>query len=210
MIQRDEQASLARFRELHDVLQPISIEKERAGLNITEKEKEYVEWEFRKRRGDDVPNTIPQGLKGSRESMKYFPTPGIAMGFVSDPGAKALLGRWHREYGKYSGYTHGGFLKGLPAMISDMGLTNKEREKVIEAEHLSAIMVSYLAIASACSEPAHAKLERSNGASRPDVGPDRVELLADLASLWDSLRKSALLGRILWEIRIRNLGTLLG
>jgi hypothetical protein len=209
LLEREERSGLERFKGFYDEAFADEIENERVGLGITQDEQEYVEWEFYKSPGEKMPAERRDAFKEAKESMMRFPTPGRAAAFVAEPSTKALLKRWHREYGQYSGYSHAGFHKMLVAMLPNpkLGLTDSQREQILNTGYLPAVMASYLSTATACAEAANRPLTRKDGSPRPMAGsPPGAEILVDLASLWDTLQKSSLLGQVLWELRVKHLG----
>lgn len=63
-------------------------------------------------------------------------------------------------------------------------------------------MVSYLAVASACAEAALRELPRAGGEHAAIADPD---LYVKLDELWAAMRRAGLLGKALWELRVKHI-----
>ena len=117
------------------------------------------------------------------------------------------LVRLYREYGYLCGYSHAGFAKLLPGYIEgQMRLTASEKQKVVDTEYAQSIMFSYLGMGIACAEAATRELVRGRaGSSGPPRRVADADLLVELSDLWGALQRSSLLGRALYEMRLRHI-----
>ena len=122
---------------------------------------------------------------------------------VSDATLKDGLGRWYREYRYFSGYSHAGFPKLMARYYeASKKYTSSQKEEAREKEYDQAVWVSYLAAATVCAEAGLRELPRLGGA------PARVadlEVQVKLDELWALMRRTALLGKALWELRVRHI-----
>ena len=199
----EERSGLDLHKDFLEGYAPESIERVRVEIGITEAEKKFIELNYRK---DPEAKATPE-LKNAAKTIGYFPTPSRVIQEVSDEHVKDMLLRWQREYGYFSGYSHTMFRKLLPAyMARSFKLTTSQKEKMFDTEYVLAIMVSYLAIASACAMAASKDLARAGGGSQAVNG---IELLVTVAELWERLRKDALLGQALWNAGARHFGPLI-
>lgn len=193
----DERSGLELHRDFLTGYAVESIERERIAIEVTEAEKEFVKLKYRK----DPEAKATRELKEAAKTIDYFPMPRAVIEEVSDERVKGIILRWQREYGYFSGYSHTMFRKLLPAYIAHTSkLTTSQKEKVFETEYAPAIMVSFLAVASACAIAASKELARAGGGPQAVGG---VDLLVRLAELWERLRKDALLGQALWKSGVR-------
>jgi hypothetical protein len=93
LLERDEHSGLKRYERFYEKAFSDEIESERTGLGITAIEQEYVEWEYRKRPGESVPDEF----KEARKSMGRFPTPGrAAASWQVDRAPQERLGHLRR------------------------------------------------------------------------------------------------------------------
>ncbi|QIN77526.1 hypothetical protein GBA65_02295 [Rubrobacter marinus] len=196
----DERSGLTRY---DDFLKEHAdgLENERKGLGISDEEKEFVEWRYR-----NPPGTPrPPHLKAASKTIANFPMPAEVIDEVSDPQLKDALRRWQREYGYFSGYSHSGFRKLMPGfMEGNMRLTTSEKEKVVETEYAQSIMISYLATGIACTEAATRALPRGPSGGAPASKVADADLLVKVSDLWDLLDRTSLVGRALYEMRMRH------
>ncbi|MGI8909529.1 MAG: DUF5677 domain-containing protein [Rubrobacteraceae bacterium] len=198
LLDKDERSNLERHKEFIERHAHDSIENERKEIGITEEEREFVKF---KHYNKGIPT--PLHLKPAAKTMEHFPTPAKVIDKVKEAQLADVLRRWHREYSYFSGYSHAGFHKLMPKFIeSSKKLTTSQREKVIETEYDPALFVSYLAIASACTEASVKYLPCVDGSVARVAD---VELLVKLDELWAVMRRSALLGKALWELRVRHI-----
>jgi len=63
LLERDEHSGLKRYEGFYEKAFSDEIESERTGLGITAIEQEYVEWEYRKRPGESVPDEFKEARK---------------------------------------------------------------------------------------------------------------------------------------------------
>ncbi len=198
LLDKDERGALPRFKEFLDKHAPDSIERERLQLGITKDEQDFVEFRYR-----NPGAKTPAHLKAAAKTMDRFPMPGKVIEEVSDATLKDGLRRWQREYGYFSGYSHSGFRKLMPCHIeASKRFTTSQKEEAVEKEYYQAVMFSYLTAASACAEAGLRVLPRDGS------GPARVadlDLYLKLDDLWAVMRRAALLGKALWELRVRHI-----
>lgn len=198
LLDEEERGALPRVREFYEGPAREHMERERLELGVTEGERELVELRYR-----DPGAKVPDRLKGSAGILQRFPTPWKVVGKVSDGSLKDGLGRWYREYGYFSGYSHAGFPKLMARYFAaSKSYTSSQKEEAMEKEYAQAVMVSYLAAASACAEAGLRELPRLGGA------PARVadlEVHVKLEEIWDVMRRAALLGKALWGLRVRHI-----
>ncbi|MDP9478439.1 MAG: hypothetical protein M3R38_22620 [Actinomycetota bacterium] len=198
LLDEEERAGLPRFREFFSGYAPEHVEKERLQLGVTEGERELAELRYR-----DPGAKVPSHLKDSAGILRRFPTPWRVIERVSDATLKDGLGRWYREYGYFSGYSHAGFPKLMARYYeASKRYTSSQKEEAVEKEYDQALWASYLAAATACAEAGLRELPRFGGA------PARVadlEIFLKLDGLWDVMRRAALLGKALWELRVRHI-----
>ena len=198
LLDKAERSNLERHKEFLEEHAYDSIENERKEIGITEEEREFVKF---KHYNKGV--STPPHLKSAAKTMEHFPTPAKVIDKIKERQLANALRRWHREYSYFSGYSHAGFHKLMPRFIeSSRKLTTSQREKVIETEFDPALFISYLAIASVCAEACVKDLPCVDGSV---VRVADVELLVKLDELWAVMRRSALLGKTFWELRVRHI-----
>lgn len=195
----DERSGLQRYQ---DALKERAetLEKERKLFGISDEEKEVVEWRYR-----NLPDTAtPPHLRAASKTITNFPMPKDVIREVSDPQLGDALGRWQREYGYFSGYSHSGFFKLMPGMMGNTELTTSEKEKVVQTEYHQSIWISYLATGIASTEAATRALPRGRGGAAPARMVAEADLLVKISDLWDLLERTSLIGRAFYEMRARH------
>ncbi len=198
LLDGEERGALPRFREFFSGYAPEHMERERLQLGITEGERDLVEFRYRNPGAE-----YPAHLKASSGILRRFPTPWKVIGKVSDATLKDGLGRWYREYGYFSGYGHAGFPKLMARYYeASKKYTSSQKEEAVEKEYDQALWASYLAAASGCAEAGLRELPRVGGAPARVADP---EVHVKLEELWAVMRRAALLGKALWELRVRHL-----
>lgn len=198
LLDAEERGALPRCREFLDGRAKEHMEKERRLLGVTENELKLVELKYR-----DPRAKIPAHLKESDGILKWFPTPMGVIREISDPTLVDGLGRWYREYAYFSGYIHAAFPKLMPSYYeSSNKYTTPQKREASEKEYDQAGWVSYLAAASACAEAGLRKLPRAAGDPARVASPDTY---LKLEELWAVMRRTALLGKALWELRVRHI-----
>lgn len=198
LLDKDERGGLPRFAAFLNKDAIASIEKERSELGVTANERDLVEFRYR-----NPGAAAPPHLSASSKAIERFPTPGKIVEEVSEATLKDALRRWQREYGYFSGYSHAGFRKLMPRHIASSGeLTTTQKEEAVEKEYDQALMVSYLAAASAAAEAGLRRLPRDGNAPSAVA---TVDTYAKLEGFWQTLQKMALLGRTMWELRVRHI-----
>jgi lambda repressor-like predicted transcriptional regulator len=207
LIDAHERNGLPRYEDSLDQRSE-DLDRKRRSLGITDEEEECVEWSFENPPwlSQKRPKT-PKHLLDAEKSIATFPTPGGTIKKVTSDSLKEALVRLYREYSYLCGYSHSGFSKLLPGyMEGHMSLTTSEKQKVVETEYNQSIMLSYLGAGIACAEAATRKLPRdpagTSGPPRPVVD---ANLLVKLSDLWGVLQSSSLLGRALYEMRLRHI-----
>lgn len=205
LLDADERSGLARHKKFFDQ-QANSLDNERKELGITDEEKKVVEIRYRDVPGCPRTKITDPALKAAEGTIADFPTPMTVIRQVADRQLKLALGRWYREYGHFSGYSHSGFYKLMPGFIEgNMKLTSSQKEKVIDTEYAQSIMVSYLAIGMACVEAATRNLPRGPAGSSGAARVADFDLLVKLSDLWELLEWCSLVGRALYEMRARHI-----
>ena len=101
------------------------------------------------------------------------------------------------------GYSHAGFPKLMVRYFeASKKYTTSQKEEAIEKEYFQAVIVSYLAVASACAEASLGEIPRAGGGAAAIANPD---LYVKLDDLWAVMRRAALLGKALWELRVKHI-----
>lgn len=198
LLDKEERGALPRFKEFLDGYASEHIEKERLQLGVTAGERDLIEFVYH-----NPGVTVPSHLTPFSDIMARFPTPAGVIKKVSDAALSDGLRRWYHEYGYFSGYSHAGFPKLMVRYFeASKKYTTSQKEEAIEKEYFQAVMVSYLAVASACAEAALRELPRAKGSPSAIAGPDFYVKIDDL---WAVMRRAALLGNALWELRVRHI-----
>jgi hypothetical protein len=204
LIEAYERNALERYAEYLD-LQSEALERERPWLSVSEEEEQFLEWRF------DNPPGLPKSelsahLRAARETIgRSFPTPAAVLWEISDADLKRAMIRLYREYGYLCAYAHSGFRK-LMAGYAEVhsSLTPEQQQKVVDTEYAQSILLSYLAAGFSCAEAATRELARGREGTSGNRAVAGAELLAELATLWDELRETSLLGKALYEMRTRR------
>lgn len=197
LLDKEERGALPRAREFYSGLASEYMERERLQLGVTEGERELVEFLYWNPGADP-----PAHLTAATAILQRFPTPPKVIGKVSEATLKDGLRRWYREYGYFSGYSHAGFPKLMARYYqASKKYTSSQKEEAVEKEYDQAIWVSYLAAATVCAEAGLRELPRRGGA--PARGAS-LEVQVKLDDLWVVMRRAALLGKALWELRVRH------
>lgn len=207
LIEAHERHGLPRFADYLD-RQSDSLYQERQWLGISDEEEEFVEWNFENPPWlSEKRPKVPKHLQAAEKGIATFPTPGGTIKKVSDERLKQALVRLYREYGYLCGYSHSGFAKLLPGYIEGrVKLTESQKQKVIETEFFRSLEFSYLSAGLACVEAAMRDLPRGrSGSSGPSSQVVDAELIVKLSELWDVLQRISLLGRSLYEMRVRHI-----
>jgi hypothetical protein len=198
LLDKEERGALPAAREFLYGYAQEHMERERLQLGVTEGERELVELRYW-----NPGAKVPAHLKASSGILQRFPTPGGVMREVSDATLKDGLGRWYREYGYFSGYSHAGFPKLMARYYEASNkYTSSQKKEAVEKEYDQAVWVSYLAAAISCAEAGLRELPRHGGA------PARVasmEVQVKLDELWAVMRRATLLGKALWGLRVRHI-----
>lgn len=198
LLEKDERADLDRFRVFRDHYGPQHMKREREQLGITDQERDLVEFCYH-----NPGVAYPANLKPYAPIMSKFPTPGKILKKVTEPTLAACLRRWYHEYRYFSGYSHAGLPKLMPRYFGTSKLyTSSQKEEAIEKEYDQAVLISYLAVASACAEAGRRMLPRAGAPGAP-VGDLEVHLKLD--DLWTEMRRMALLGKALWDLRVQHI-----
>ncbi len=87
-------------------------------------------------------------------------------------------------------------------IASTGGFTTTQKEEVVEKKYDPTVMVSYLAAASASAEAGLRRLPRVGGVL---AWVADVDAYAKLEDFWEMMRHTSLLGKALWELRVRHI-----
>ena len=205
LVEAHERYALSRYEE-HLNKRSDDLHEERLSYGITDKEEEFVEWNFANPPwlSEKRPKT-PEHLRDAEKAIATFPGPGGTIKKLSDARLKEALIRLYREYAYLCGFAHSGFDKLLPGyMGAHLGLTPEQKQEVVDKEYAQSLLFSYLAAGFACAEAATRELPRGRDGAAGAQAVAGAELLAVLTGLWDELRETSLLGRTLYEMRVRR------
>ena len=181
LLQKHECEKLPRFKKSLNEIEPM-FDKLQKSYGISSDEKKAIEFKFCN------PNkSLPSSL--------HFPTAGRAKDLIKNTSIKDCLERWYQEYQYLSGYSHGHMVKPLGLSIlesRELNISEEEKQKYYENELEPSLTVSYVSSASVCAE------------SCPLLDYN-IEVIEALTNLWNELTELSLLGKLFWNIRIRNL-----
>jgi len=192
LLERVERQGLPRFQGFFP--QAYSrVEGVRQRLGIADNVRDAVEYRFFN--PDDPPGGPPKNVAGVK-LPKQFPTPKGVLRKVSAP-RKDYLQRWYIEYRFFCDFTHCGMGKLELTHLFDHSsrFSTADKEEFYAKEVQSAAAVSYVAIASACTELTGV------------LGSASVERLMRTLEFWDFLRPRFLLAKAMWDLRARNVLT---
>jgi len=188
LLTKHECEKLPSWKEYINKTAPNYLAKLEKLYGITCEEKEAIEFKF------NNPNEkLPPHLKN--KLPEPFPTAGRAKGHIKNTSLKDCLERWYQEYQYLSGYSHGHMVKPLGLSIlesRELNISEEEKQKYYENELEPSLTVSYVSSASVCAE------------SCPLLDYN-IEVIEALTNLWNELTELSLLGKLFWNIRIRNL-----
>jgi len=183
LLEKHEYEKLPRFENYLNKEAPFYLNRLQQLYGISSDEKAAIEFKFYN------PN------KQLPSSLQPFPTAGKAKKSIKNTSIKYCLERWYQEYRYLSGYSHGHMVKplGLAFLESrELNLTEEQKQKYYENELEHSSIVSYVSSASACAEAC------------PILDYD-VEVIEALTKVWNELTDLSLLGKVFWDIRIRNI-----
>jgi hypothetical protein len=142
----------------------------------------------------------PKWLKRKGSARDYlrdyfdFPTPGNAALRIGDLDLRRFLGRWHKEYQYLCTYSHVALGKMVLQFMNQFKNVESTQMLQISARKQAerALFLSYTAAASAC-------------ALVSTILANRYGENHNLRSFWETLSKSSLLSKVLWNMYVRNL-----
>lgn len=190
LLHREEHKNLQRFdayinRDGHAVLAQLQ-----QGSGVTDEEKATVEFE-------ELGTPLPPGMQPAK--IKRFPQPMGVIQEIADPDRKRMLMRLYPEYCRLCAFAHGSpqssmfktsFWERSPLQRV---IPEASRQSVFEREvgEPALFYSSLSAIQTACE--------------LTTLYPFEVELKRTVIEAWNTLLDANLLGRIVWEIRTKNL-----
>lgn len=160
---------------------------------VSDAEKELIE-----HRHNNPGVAKPAHLNGV--NLPVFPTPGKVPDKIVDVQLKEFLLRWHKEYEFICGYNHVGLEKMfVSSLLQVKGIGDEDKRTAIEKEIIMpAVVLSYLAMASACSIAWKYLIKYDNNLK------NSVEFLDAIMQFWDEMRELSLLGKVFWDIYVKD------
>jgi hypothetical protein len=132
--------------------------------------------------------------------IPQFPTPRVAIEKIADADTKQFLMRWHKEYVYLCGYSHIGSSKLMTSSIQKTRLSEENKKEYVQRELvMPAVELSYIAVASMCSEAWNYLIGFDGDLSKSD------EFLEAIFDFWDELKNLSLKGNLFWNIRAKNI-----
>ena len=189
LLEKTERQDLPRFQDFFSQAYD-RVEGIRQRLGISENVRGFVEYRF----------FYPKDPKGGRPKKfegvklpKHFPSPNGVLEEVPVT-KKDYLTRWYSEYRFFCNFTHCGMgklgLTHLSDRSSRFSATEKEDFYGKEVEYAAA--VSYVAVASACTELTAV------------LGLADVERVMRCLEFWDYLRPRFLLAKAMWDLQAQH------
>jgi hypothetical protein len=189
LLEKAEREHLPRFRDYFPQAY-VRVERLRQRLGIADNVRDAVEYRFF--HPDDPPGGPPTHVAGVK-LPRQFPSPKGVISQVSAP-KQDYLQRWYAEYRFFCEFTHSGMgkleLTHLFDRSSRFSATDKEEYYAKEVHNAAA--VSYVSVASACTELTGV------------LGLTDVDRLMRTLELWDFWRARFLLAKALWDLRARQ------
>jgi hypothetical protein len=192
LINVEERKNLPRFHEANIETEQV-YENMRTISGVSAQEKELI---IHKHNSPNTPK--PAHLAGV--DLPMFPMPKGTIDAVSEADLKQFLLRWHKEYEFICGYSHVGADKMfVNTLLQSQSMTDAEKRTAIEREVIfNTVILSYLAMASACSIAWKYLLKHSISIE------NSAEFLDAIMKFWDEMKQSSLLGIVLWEIYVKG------
>ncbi len=191
LIEAEETKNLPRFAEWKNEAEK-RLEFYRKVSGVSEKEKELVDFRF-----NNFGVKPPDHLKGLD---LYFPTPGQVKELITDANTKNFLKRWHQEYEYLCGYNHIGEEKIMISLMEKTRLSeDNKKEYLLKEITLPSISISYIAVASTCTEAWKYLIQYDSDLSKS------IEFIEAIFDFWDDLSQMGLMGKLFWEIHAKNI-----
>jgi hypothetical protein len=108
--------------------------------------------------------------------------------------------RWHKEYEFICGYNHVGLEKlFVGSLIQAKGISDEDKRTAVEKEIIiPAAILSYLAMASACSIAWKYLIKHDNSLK------NSTDFLDAIMKFWDEMKELSLLGKVFWAIYVKD------
>jgi hypothetical protein len=191
LIEAEETKNLSRFAHWKNEAEQ-KLEFYRKISGVTDEEKELVVFKF-----NNPGCAPPLHLKGV--PLPYFPTPGQVKELVSDANTKIFLTRWHHEYEYLCGYSHIGEEKIMISSMNKSRLSEAKKKEYIQKEIiLPSISISYLSVASTCTEAWKFLIKYDNDLSKSS------DFLNAILDFWEDVSQLGLIGKLFWNIHAKK------
>ncbi len=190
LLEKEERQDLAGFQGF--VQQAYAkVEGVRNGLGIAEDVRDLIEYKFFN--PQDPKGGPPRHLVGVKK-LEKFPMPSGVLQQIAGP-KKEFLRRWYREYQFFCDFTHCGMGKLEPVHLYDPGsrFSREEKEVYYAKEIQYAAVVSYITMASTCTELVEL------------LGISDFDRVVELTDLWAFLRARFFLAKAMWGLRAQHL-----
>lgn len=190
LLEKAERQNLPRFQGFFPQAY-YRVERVRQRLGIGDSVRDAVEYRFFNPK--DPPGGPPKNVAGVK-LPKRFPTPNGVLKEISGPN-KDHLQRWYSEYRFFCDFTHCGMGKLELTHLFDRPsrFSTADKEDFYAKEGQNAAAVSYVAVASACTELTGV------------LGLADVERVMRIVEFWDFLRPRVLLAKAMWDLRAWHL-----
>lgn len=192
LLHREECKNLERVREFFETVSPRYLEALKQLAGVSDIEQATVDNEQL-----DTPLPLPLGTKA--QPIPGFPTPRIATRQIGDASRKLMLSRLYLEYQHLCSFAHGSaqsdFFKIVlkePSPYSHLFHPTQIREMYAKDVAEPAILYSVIGIVECATEIL-------------TLCPGDVELRVAASEAWKTLDSASLLGRVLWEIRAKDI-----
>ena len=191
LLEKHECQKLSRFDSFLDNEGPEGLEQWKKQMGVSDAEKTTIEESFEFTLNNPDIN-LPAHLGNSL--IPQVPTPGKAKQKINDVSVKAALERWYWEYKFLCDNTHIGPQRLIYTQIGSrqVSLSESHVNAMAERDFGKAVITSYVATLYSCSEAYRL------------ISPN-VEVIGELTKLWNELAKGTLLGKLFWEIRVKDI-----
>jgi hypothetical protein len=170
----------------------VHLENLRPGAGVTDNEKQTIDEE-------QLGVSLPPG--SAAEKITPFPTPRVVIDQMKEPDRKQMLQRLYPEYQYLCGFVH--FSPGsrmLSAVLEKREFpgrprkTQAERLEIFQTElAIPALGLDLISVAQSCCEFALSEY------------PEDIELVKAITGAWKHIEKNWLLGKAIWQLRVRRL-----
>jgi hypothetical protein len=148
-------------------------------------------------RNEQLGEPLPPGMCG--KAIPQFPTPGVALGMIREPGRKRMLSRLYFEYQFLCSFVH---FSSQPRTFKGIFNDREPFARMFSAAQLEemfqkeiagpAIWVDFLSIVQSAAEMV-------------TVYPGDIELLRAVTDAWAVLAERTIMGRAVWEFSSKRL-----